>query len=416
MIIQHSMILNDPNANLQDAVDATPAGGILRLGIGTFTVPSGGLVLSRGITIQGSGMNTTIIEPFSVAVNQPVIVVESDASITPDINGIVLNDFSIDGNGAVANSAPAVFSGAYGIVMDPAATQLIRHVAMNRLYIHHCSDSGLHVTGNGGDTCVIGLRIRDCIINENWGDGAYIQGAVMVILESNLYASNYGRGCTLTSVPLANGWGDYFENNCHDHGFQTGYDAQLFCYGSNINLTGLTFEDFNNTESNESSEYLRQRHAGGGSMTAMGIQLCTGRVSGCRFFNDATLNDLDERAIFIDNAAFSPALEIGPCQFDGVYVAISNNVSAGATRNTTIATQNRHTNTAAILGSTGYSIPNVETIQISDLGWAPQGQLLFDIENQVAKMWAQGSWREIVAGLVYYADEPVSYQDEPVTY
>lgn len=409
MIVQATVITVDPTADLQAAVDGTPSGGTLRLAAGTYTVPTGGLVLSRGIHIIGSGLNATILEPFSVAANQPVIVVESDASITPDINDILLSDFQIDGGAVDQDNAPADLAGSYGIMLDLDTSQLVRHVSLQRLYIHHCSNTGLYVTGNGGDTAVIGMRMRDCILNENWGDGAFVQGATLISFASNLYSQNYGRGCCFESCS-PNVDGDYYEGNCHSALLVDGYDAQLRCYSGVVNLRGLTFEAFN---TDSGSAFVQQQ----ATKTGLSIQTCSGRVDACKFFNSASMGG--ERGIFIDNAAFSPTLEVGACMFDGCYIAISNNLTGGATRNQSIAVQNQHTYEALILGAAGLAIPTFSTTIFQnnmDLGYAPLGQLAFDTDVGAPKVYSQGQWREVVAGQVSYEDESVHYEDEPVTY
>lgn len=409
MIVSSTIIVVDPTADLQAAVDATPWGGTLRLGAGTFTVPSGGLVLSRGITICGESNTSTVLQAYSVAAGQPVIKIAEDASITPNINGVHLRDLAIHGRAVDQDNAPAVLAGSYGIDITLDTGQLVRHVSLERLYIWRCSDDGIHVTGNGADTAVIGLRVRDCIINENWGDGAYVQGATLVHFESNLFAQNYGRGCCFESCS-PNVVGDYYEGNCHSALLTNGYDGQLRCYAGVVNLSGLTFEAFN-TETG--SVYLQQQ----ATQVGLALQTVSGSVRACKFYN--AVASYHERGIFIDN--LNPAtLEIGCNAFDGCEVAIfvvsdPSSVSSGFPRNLTILAQHIGSYSGDIRNAPG--IANPYTASVADgLGARNEGQMIYDRSTNHLRLWSGDNWQSVVAGQVNYEDEPVIYDDEPVTY
>ena len=55
--VSSSVVLLNPDMDLQAAIDATPEGGILNLGPGTYTAKTpGGFLITKAITIQGSGV------------------------------------------------------------------------------------------------------------------------------------------------------------------------------------------------------------------------------------------------------------------------------------------------------------------------------------------------------------------------
>ncbi len=370
-------------ADLQAAVDATPEGGVLRIGAGTFTVPTGGLVISKSIEIAGAGMEEggTILVPYSVSANQPVIKVESDNAVA--ILRLHIHDLQINGGAALPDNPSAKLAGSYGIDIQPDTAQLVRSVFLERINVKRMSNAGLYVTGNGGASCVIGLRMSSCHFSQNWGDGRFIQGATLVHSESTLCASNYGRGSRFESCSptIVN---DYYEDNCHDHTLLAGYDGQLSCYAGVVNITGTTFEDFTKVSG---STYLRQEDGGNGTACGLALEWVSGIVGACKFYNASQTAATTQFGIHIDNRDGKVALVVLPCMFDNCYIAIASSNGAGAVKQT-IFPQNAHSGDSLILGDgvTGLALLSIPTASLGSPDSAAR-QLFHDATTNKIKFW-----------------------------
>ena len=383
-----SIVTVAAGADLQAAVDLTPVGGVLKLGPGTYTVPTGGLVISKAIEIAGSGMENTIISPFAVSANQPVIVFESGDALNDVIKAVHLHDFQINGGAATPDNPSAVLAGCYGISIRPSAAQVIRSVFLERLNVKLMSNKGLYVTGDGGASCCIGLRMSSCHFSQNWGDGRFVQGATLVYSENCLCASNYGRGsrfesCSPTII------GDYYEDNCHDHTLTAGYDGQLSCYSGVVNISGVTFEDFTKVTG---STYLRQESGGSGTACGLALQWVTGVVSACKFYNAAQTAATTQFGIHVDNTEGKAALVIHPCMFDNCYIAIAATTGGPAIKQT-VFPQNAHSGDSLLLGVYGISIMGQPTASLGTPDVTAVSQIVYDTTTNQWKGWDGAAWK-----------------------
>lgn len=317
MIVRPSVVLVSPFDDLQAAVNATPEGGRLLLAGGTFTVPSGGLIISRSIEIAGLGQgNGTTLRPYSTAVNQPVIKFRSDNAYTNLMNGVYIHDLIISGGSPVPDHAPANLSGANGIEIAPDSAQLIWNVTLERVSVYGMGDNGLYVTGNGGTSAVIGLRVLSCSFTQNWGNGMYLRGATLLETRGNLCASNYKRGAYFYEVD-AHCFGDYYEDNCHDATLASGYDGQVRFYAGNIAASGINVENFTNDGTAGDARSTRLYQAG----TKAGISIlnCSGFIGGCNIRNAVEHTDPNQWGMHIDNSAAGGtvyALTVLPNRFE----------------------------------------------------------------------------------------------------
>lgn len=389
-------------STLQDAVNDTPEGGILRIGPGTYIVPSGGLLISKAIEIAGSGSRYTILKPFSDSSNQPVIKFLAEQAATDtgptSVNNVYIHDLEIRGLADDPDNAPDRAVGSHGIYIAPYASghgQRIRDVFIERVNINHMGDSGLYVTGDGGLSCVIGLRISSCQFNQNWGFGQFIKGATMVFTSSVLCSSNYLDGGRFESCnPTC--FNDYYEDNCHsnDGGLTiNGYNAQVSFFAGVVSVMGVTVEAFTKVTG---STFLRQPI----TKTGMSFNQCTGFVGGCRFYNAVLSGVVDERGIFIDNKDGKSALLVGPNQFDRLYIAVSTNSdgSSNGTVKTTVLPQRIFGGDGFITQSSGMAVTAVNSTERSAaLDGAAKGQLVFNTTTNKLNVWNGSAWEVVTS-------------------
>ncbi len=384
-------VVVEPTVDLQEAVDAAPAGGKLFLGDGTFTVPSGGLIIDKAIEIGGRGMQYgTILQPYAATSNQPVIVIKSDASLTGanEINGVYLHDFLILGPSAAPTAASSATTGCYGISIQPHASgQLVRNVSIERVQVERMKNTGLYVTGNGGSRAVFPLRISNCTFNENYGDGMFIQGTTMTLTTSVLCAGNFGRGarfesCSPTCI------GDYYENNCYDSALSVGYDGQASFYNGVVNLSGLTFEDFTKDSDPGDGKYQVTTQCG------LALQWVTGVVSGCKFYNATQTTAPNQYGIHVDNTEGKASLVIHPCMFDNCYIAIASTTGGPAIKQT-VFPQNAHTGDSLILGVYGIALLNRTTAGLGTPDSTALGQVVYDTDDETLKFWDGTTWKAV---------------------
>lgn len=357
-VVTPSAVLVDTSANLQDAIYNLPAyGGKIVLGPGIFTVPSGGLVIDRPVEIAGAGgvgtttnYGVTTLVPYSLAANQPVIRVVSGDAYTEKVESVYLHDFAINGGAPSPQATKAVLDSSYGIRITPSSTQIVRNVVLERVYVTHMSNSGLFVTGDGGQSSVVGLRVRDCTFTENWGDGLYVTGATLFTTQSVLSAANFRRGAYYGSVSPVS-VGDYFEDNCHDSTLVAGYDGQMTLFSGTVHVTGAAFEAFNHYGATDSHPYYRQQRS---TQAGIAAQSISGEISGCRFLNTEVTSAPNQYGIHVDNTNYNSTLRIGANRFDYINFAIVQ--TAGVQRNQTVEPQSIGAGTPSLSGVYGQAI------------------------------------------------------------
>jgi hypothetical protein len=100
----------DQYSSVQAAIDDTPAGGTLKIPVGTYVLSGGGaqlLLIQKGITVEGDGWGSVLQVPSSVSNATDVVRVHSNSSQT---FGLVFRNFAI----VPASGTPA----RYGINFD----------------------------------------------------------------------------------------------------------------------------------------------------------------------------------------------------------------------------------------------------------------------------------------------------------
>jgi hypothetical protein len=153
------VILVDPLADIQAAIDNTPDGGTLRLGPGTFVAPdSAGWFIERSITIIGAGIGRadsagtgTCLRPYLGDTDSP----DPDAqAFTITSSGVYFRDLCI-GNLSAPAAASDSLSG-NGVFID-ATSDTIRDVVLERVTITHMG--GFGVALYRGSHSVVGLHL-----------------------------------------------------------------------------------------------------------------------------------------------------------------------------------------------------------------------------------------------------------------
>jgi hypothetical protein len=124
-------------AALQQAIDATPAGGALFFPQGNFCVVSSTLTISKSIKLIGSGWNSGLLVASSFSKSEDVIHVHNNSA---EIEGMVMEDFAI----ATAGNSPA----RYGIYLDgPTGSNPICGFRINHIQVAQLGNAGIATNG-----------------------------------------------------------------------------------------------------------------------------------------------------------------------------------------------------------------------------------------------------------------------------
>lgn len=248
-IVTPEVVLVDPTADLQDAIDNAPAGSVVQLGVGEFVVAdTNGIIITKAITIRGSGqgrssdgLGGTVIRPYG---NN-----ESGAK------GIVIRgtveQVNIENLTIGLAAAPDSFGTGYGIWLDmegeALATQTLVH--LRNLSVWNMGGHGIFADGAsslGLVACTMEyVRIASCN-----GDGLRCEGGTGVRF-IGIYPGNNGR-CGMYLLNSSNptvrdGW---FEYNCNSYGSlqYIGVGAMVLTNCNGGTITNNTFEEFQHNE------------------------------------------------------------------------------------------------------------------------------------------------------------------------
>jgi hypothetical protein len=129
--------ISNDTAALQQAINATPAGGMLYFPQGNFCLVTSTLTISKAIKLYGSGWGSGLLVGSGFGANEDVIHVYANAS---PIVGMVMEDFAI----ATQSGTPA----RYGIYMDCAnGTNSISGFWINHIQIRQLGNAGIATNG-----------------------------------------------------------------------------------------------------------------------------------------------------------------------------------------------------------------------------------------------------------------------------
>jgi hypothetical protein len=300
LIVTPEVVMVDTTSDLQTAVDNLDEGCTLRLGPGEYTVPSGGLVISKPIAIEGISQPAdfygtwvdstaldmgTVLHPY--AQGEPIILIDPDSSYGGQAQmSVRFENLVLDGDASVR----AV--GGYGIFCQRdsgvTAGDKVIYSALRNVTIHHTGDDGIRMTRDtstaGLDRAVVGLSLQNTNVRSCYGYGLYLEDATVVSLRDCQFQNNsyYGARFYLCGVTLDNCG---FESNCRDSVDGAYYDAQLHGYDCNrFNVLNCHFENFDGAP-RSSASYTGRKGIYANSCNNLVI-------SGCLFVNGA-YDDID---------------------------------------------------------------------------------------------------------------------------
>ena len=456
MIIRPTIVFINPGDDIQATIDALPAeGGIVQLNAGVYTITDT-IVFpdDRPVWLRGEGMTE---------VNTNTGTVIHNASGLADADSILLqwhnqrvSDLGLTFVSTMASGA-GIGTESVGIRVRPAATIAERNaegIMLDNLWIEAAPSWGIYLEGNevaADGRLSFDARLSRVHIRGNWNDGGMClgEGCQNVQLDQCVLTSfnvNHGvglqlLGCTTVSV-----------NQCtiQEIGSTTspnnvGYMVRLGSNtsgGQNVNISfnQCHFEDGITTAA------LLHKH----------FVLLDG-ICDCVSFNECyfirTNNGVRPRAIDASGARIRNLSVRGclVCSVTAVPYAFDDDIVLGATcygamidggcsvayvagvwETTPLVVQDNGVNTlirrptwtdplntslAATVIPGWLSIPKATAAQLSAAVSGRDGTLAWDSTNQVLKVCPGGaSWREVIAGPVFYEDGMVALDDEAVTY
>jgi len=338
-------------ASLGDAIAAVPTGGTLFIPAADYTVPNGGLIVSRSLAIQGEPGTRLIAN--SAGTNQPVI------KITPggvELTAVALRDLKL-----INPTVPtAPISGNYGVQCDvPSDGSKVSALTLERVNIVNMGDDGIHLHALGGsDSFFVFVTLRDVYCTTNWGRGLFASYANLLNCYGCYFNGNQLDGARADLCEVAF-YACAFENNCKasDMSLIDGtFDGQVYLRGCAMSrLDGCHFENFTG------SGHLVNKRA-----VMIENSSCT-VVSGCAFFNAGEDSSDSERGIyctwgggFQTPAPGVTACAIFPNSFTNVHVAVEIDAGDGAAQDCVVFPQR-------IIGTTS-SVPVKLPTALSDSG------------------------------------------------
>ena len=217
-----------PGESIQEAIDATPAGGTVHIEPGTYREP---LTISKSITLQGGGtpadpdldLGETVLQGFGW---HPTLLVDDDDPIVVTIRGITIHGgaYGVRASGSVhVDLADVTIAGtelALG-ARDSAVLRSERCTIQGNVRAAACGgtasltllDCALRESSAVGDAAIVAiedarLTVHDTTITDGRGDGIYLQQRATLDLVGCEIAGNAGfglrvfsEGCTLYAAP-----------------------------------------------------------------------------------------------------------------------------------------------------------------------------------------------------------------------
>lgn len=374
MIVRPTIALLNPTDDLQAAVDATPTGGILRLGTGTFTAPSGGLQINKPLEFCGSGYGT-VIQPFADADYMPVIVIGGEG-------GIYIHDLRILGLGSDV-TVPTARASCEGIRIHTASGQgTITNVRIERVQVRNIPSNEIDVSGyNGAADAVIAVRIRDCDIHNASGHGVYMRNCTISSVE-NTYISSCGlTGLFTVDYAEVHVTGCTFENNCRTDTVDNATTAQCCLNQCHVtNVTACHFESFNTASQPRNKIGLL-------------LSNCNGvLVSGCMFLNGISVAATVGIKVTSD-AGVRSACHIMPCTHAYVYTPVS--VGADVVGVSVWWQDITNDGAAGVQPTRGVTLPYFATASKPAAQAALKGQMFYDPATDSIWICNGAAWKSV---------------------
>ena len=406
-------------ADLQAAADDVAPGGTLFIPNGAYTVPSGGLIIRKAMTIQGEA--GTQLFSFSNGSGQPVLVVEPGGQA---IQNVTIRDLTL-----LNVIKPELISyGNYGIhCYIPDDGSKLSRLVIERVSVQNMGDVGIWLDAVGGihDSFIVFATLRDVSCVEGRKHGLVASYTNLLNCYGCYFAANDGNGARVDiSEPAF--YACAFESNCRSAATSDGdhdtdgllpldptFDAQLRITNSSISrVDGCHFETFNS----EAQPVCKRA-------IVLLNSPCT-IVSGCGFFNGSEAEGDTERGIYCsfsgdDESPGVVACSILPNTFTQTKVAIEIDggsvaqdcvvfpqkitsgtggmmLPTGVSDSGIVALGNRK------LGSSGLARgvlfpPHSATSAIPAIGVDEVGYVLLDTTNKALRIWDGHNWLTVNA-------------------
>jgi len=479
MIGTPTLVLLDPGADLQAAIDATPAYGTLRLGAGGWDLPSATpLTITRPITIEGAGKpyqyenlagvstpdtyvgwtTGTVIRPYKSAATSNGGKDSSVFKIVGPVTNVVIKNLGIEHPYTQPTSKPVTAGTGYGIWFD-ATTDYIGYCRVENVCIRFMGGNGIYMQGSyAHDSSVIDkLQLIDVDVVSCRLQGLRIYRAYDTLVDECSFVGSEQCGIYAESSfnlrfihPLFNNNGQSFARtgtNWKGDAIAWPYYDQAQFYLNGVN--GFTIDRA------DLEQWTGAGHDTGGTWTSSRVPHAiatygsnTGSISGLRTFNpgygddgvDSTLvflgtntkdvkfwsnqsGDLTYSLYTMDNAGVQ-GIQYEPFNIiDHGWGAIANiHVSTGLDTDANPSGGNLG---IAALGASdkatlrsyiaGLTLPRVSAASAISTDLV-DGTIVYDNSVGSPRFYNGTGWANVLAGPVFYNDELVTVDDEAVTY
>lgn len=306
-------------ADLQSAADDVAVGGTLFIPNGDYSVPSGGLVIRKSMTIQGE-TGTRLIS-FAADEDEPVIKIAPGGL---DLESVTVRDLLLQNLELPADP----ISGNHGLFADvPSDGSKIGFLTLERVRVINMGGDGICLNALGtNDSFFVFVTIRDVWSQRNRGRGLFASYANMINCYGSYFSDNNLDGVRADFSEIAF-YSCGFENNClGDERLDVTFNGQVYLRACTMSrLDNCHFERF----TDDTDHPFNKR----GLMIENGA-CCI--VSGCRFVNAEEDDSGDDRGIactygggFETPVPGVLAACLMPNRFENVQTAIEVDAGAG---------------------------------------------------------------------------------------
>lgn len=232
-----------PVRTIQQALTLIAAGDTIRVASGTYTAPTGGIIISKSLELVGDSQDGVVVNPFGASANEPVFKFSWPAAS-------VLDDVKIRRMTIKNNSIPNLtISGNYGIQCDiPADGSKVQKLLIEDVSVLNMGDQNIRLTGDQpSNSFFVFCSLNRVQSQFSWTDGLYTNTNSMFSMRDCYFIHNGKNGALLdifTICPTIIGCA--FENNGRTFHSDTTFTAGLrmvSCISPTV--IGCDFEDFN---------------------------------------------------------------------------------------------------------------------------------------------------------------------------
>jgi hypothetical protein len=167
VVVTPEVVLLDPEVDIQQAIDDTPDGGVLRLGVGEFVcADSAGWFIDHPMTIEGAGVGRSDTTGYGTTLRPQLGNTATPASdhnvFTITASNVYLRDLTIANWSAPSAETDSLYGN--GILVDCTADTL-RDIRLERVNITHMGGYGIAAFKSAHS--VVGLSFQNCDLTGN---------------------------------------------------------------------------------------------------------------------------------------------------------------------------------------------------------------------------------------------------------